>query len=276
MEAKTNKYIYPFKIEFDKVPTWSLIKKNYTTNNRFKNKVKLENHEASLIFLKEDSGFLFFKLVKYNGKNIAIADYGKKIDFFAFLKPKQHIINHSLFAIKKDSNILFVLYNHEAFGRLTSALTNYFDEIMDFKINKCEPLSRDFTKKDEAILKDIINITVKKAVPNYIKYEAYVKGNSSSKIKRYTELHESTVKLQKISKVPKNILAKRIREFKKEDYEHIYITSKNIDKYDLMDKLIPKQKCDVNVNSSNLSKENDFIKEVNRVYNENKKFIDLF
>ncbi len=271
----TNKTIYPFKITFETPPKWDKLNKEFSEKNRFNNFIALDDkkYSASLSFIEEDKDFMFFSLSKCKNDNITISDFEKKEDKPDYLDEHKKVKHHSLFALIKKNNVLLALYDHDGFGYITPTLTLYFENKVKTKISECKTLARDFKKNEkEELLEKVKHIILKKARPEYVKYEENVEGSSKKKIKGYTLMHEDIIKIQRVSKMSKEKLFSIFKPlFDKGGYESIIIDGKNIGKIDILDKFYLKFSCDVSVNKSGLSEFESFKKEIKRVYAEEEK-----
>jgi len=269
MEVKTNKAIYPMKLE-SKIPfDWDKIKKQFPKNKEYGNYILIpdRDYSASLKYLEEENGILFFCLSKCDKKNITIADFEEMKDKKHYLKEKQKRKNHSLFAVIKDKNILLALYNHDSFRYICPTLYVYLNKKLNIDF-EAKQLNRDYDDEDvKAICSSATHIIVEKSSKDYKEFaEKNSDKNSKQQMKKYRETNKQIVLLQGIGKLPLKDKLSKINLFKKKKYDKILINGKNIGEVDILDKFYISFKCEVKCDEDGLPIPESFIAEIQRIY----------
>ena len=170
---KSNKYIYPFKIEnFDK-DDYKTLKDKFKQSFKFDNFVNIPdtNYRVSLSFIAEIDNILFFMFTKCRNENISVSNFRTKREKRHYLKDHIKCRTHSLVAFLKDCNILLVLYNRDSLGYVTPTLRKYFNLQLE-KEFECKIITEERSEKEiKNILNQATHITFKKARKRWKTYE---------------------------------------------------------------------------------------------------------
>lgn len=273
---KTNKVIYPYKINLGEI-SLNLLKEDFKELRKYDNFINIPNMRcrASLSFLGEEEGILFFSLSKCDDYNIAVSDFQKRVDKRSFLEKHQRVKQHSLFAIIPESNTLLVLFNHIGFRYLIPSLRAY----LKLKINKefsSELMGRRYNDNDvKELSKCTKQIIIQKAREKPIPYSVNNRGSSRRKLRNYIRRKEEVIQFNRLSGLKDSKILSIIRAFSSKNiYDKIIINTTTLGNFDILDEFIINYKCNIPTDDDQLSRLEEFKIEIKKIKQEHNTFFN--